>query len=132
MGKLRLTPQQLAFMETFGYLSFPGLLDDCIDEVIEAFEAVWAALGGGHDGKRHDGTARSCIVPFIGQSDYLSSLLDDPRVNGIFSSLLGDDFQYLGSDGNYLCRRHRQALGRRLAAADYLLQDGALPRPAEA
>ena len=25
----------------------------------------------------------------------------DPRVNGIFSSLLGDDFQYLGSDGNY-------------------------------
>jgi len=37
MGKLRLTPQQLAFMETFGYLSFPGLLDDCIDEVIEAF-----------------------------------------------------------------------------------------------
>ena len=96
MEKLRLTPQQLAFMETFGYLSFPGLLDDCIDEVIEAFEAVWTARGGGHDG-----TARSCIVPFIGQSDYLSSLLDDPRVNGIFSSLLGDDFQYLGSDGNY-------------------------------
>ena len=101
MEKLRLTPQQLAFMETFGYLSFPGLLDDCIDEVIEAFEAVWAALGGGHDGKQHDGTARSCIVPFIGQSNYLSSLLDDPRVNGIFSGLLGDDFQYLGSDGNY-------------------------------
>ena len=101
MEKLRLTPQQLAFMETFGYLSFPGLLDDCIDEVIEAFEAVWAALGVGHDGKQHDGTARSCIVPFIGQSNYLSSLLDDPRVNGIFSGLLGDDFQYLGSDGNY-------------------------------
>ena len=69
MGKLRLTPQQLAFMETFGYLSFPGLLDDCIDEVIEAFEAVWAARGGGHARKQHDGTARSCIVHFIGQSD---------------------------------------------------------------
>jgi len=101
MEKLVLSPQQLAFIETFGYLSFPGLLNDRIDSVIEAFEAVWEELGGGHDGKPHDGTARSCIVPFIDQSEYLSSLLDDPRVNGIFSSLLGDDFQYLGSDGNY-------------------------------
>lgn len=101
MEKLQLTPQQLAFMETFGYLSFPGLLDDCIDQIIAAFEAVWDEHGGGHDGKPHDGTARSCIVPFIDQSEYLSALLDDPRVNGVFSSLLGDDFQYLGSDGNY-------------------------------
>ena len=101
LEKLVLSPQQLAFIETFGYLSFPGLLDDRIDSVIEAFEAVWEERGGGHDGKPHDGTARSCIVPFIDQSEDLSSLLDDPRVTGIFSSLLGDDFQYLGSDGNY-------------------------------
>lgn len=101
MDKLQLSPQQLAFMQTFGYLHFPGLLDDCIEEVIAAFEAVWDDHGGGHDGKPHDGTARSCIVPFIDQSAYLSSLLDNSRVNGIFSSLLGDDFQYLGSDGNY-------------------------------
>ena len=101
MEKLQLSPQQLAFMQTFGYLHFPGLLDDCIEEVIAAFEAVWDDHGGGHDGKPHDGTARSCIVPFIDQSAYLSSLLDNSRVNGIFSSLLGDDFQYLGSDGNY-------------------------------
>ena len=101
MRKLELTTQQLSFMETFGYLSFPGLLEDRIAEVIEAFEAVWAQKGGGHDGKPHDGTARSCIVPFIDQDAYLSSLIDDPRIDGIFSSLLGDDFQYLGSDGNY-------------------------------
>ena len=94
---MRLTPQQLNFMETFGFLHFPGLLEDRI----EAFEGVWASQGGGHDGRPHDGTARSCIVPFAGQSEYLSSLLDDPRIDGILGSLLGDDYVYLGSDGNY-------------------------------
>ena len=98
---MRLTPQQLNFMETFGFLHFPGLLEDRIEAVIEAFEGVWAGQGGGHDGRPHDGTARSCIVPFAGQSEYLSSLLDDPRIDGILGSLLGDDYVYLGSDGNY-------------------------------
>ncbi len=98
---MRLTKEQLAFMETFGFLGFPGLLKDRIDGITGAFEAVWAERGGGHDGKPHDGTARSCIVPFIDQHPVLSALIDDPRVNGIFSSLLGDDFVYLGSDGNF-------------------------------
>ena len=98
---MRLTPQQLNFMETFGFLHFPGLIEDRIEAVIEAFEGVWAGYGGGHDGRPHDGTGRSCIVPFAGQSEYLSSLLDDPRIDGILGSLLGDDYVYLGSDGNY-------------------------------
>jgi hypothetical protein len=101
MEKIRLTPQQLAFMDTFGYLSFPGLLNDKIDAIIKAFGDVWAERGGGMDAKAHDGTRRSVIVPFIDQSEVLSGLLDDPRVNGIFSSLLGDDFNYIGSDGNF-------------------------------
>jgi hypothetical protein len=101
MNKLQLTPQQLAFMETFGYLVFPGLLNDKIDRIIEEFEGTFIAQGGGHNGKPHDGTARSCIVPFIDQNEYLSSLVDDPRVDGIFSSLLGEDYNYLGSDGNF-------------------------------
>ncbi len=88
-------------MDTFGYLAFPGLLNDRIETISKEFEAVWTEHGGGHSGKAHDGTARSAIVPFIDQSEVLSSLLDDPRVNGIFTSLLGDDFNYLGSDGNF-------------------------------
>ena len=39
--------------------------------------------------------------PFIDQREYLCTLLDDPRILGIASSLLGDDFNYMGSDGNY-------------------------------
>ena len=88
-------------MDTFGYLAFPGLLSDISDRIISEFEGVWPEHGGGHNGHAHDGKSRSVIVPFIDQSVYLSALLDDPRVNGIFSSLLGDDFNYIGSDGNF-------------------------------
>lgn len=96
-----LTEQQVRFFETFGYLGFPGLLADRFAEIEQAFEGVWAERGGGHDGKPHNGQARSCIVPFIDQSEALCSLLDDPRILAIATSLLGDDFNYMGSDGNY-------------------------------
>ena len=99
--KCQLTEQQMGFFRTFGYLGFPGLMADRIEEIVHEFEAVWAAHGSGHNGKPHDGRARSCIVPFIDQSEVLCSLLDDPRILGIASSILGDDFNYTGSDGNF-------------------------------
>jgi hypothetical protein len=96
-----LTDQQLAYFHTFGFLAFPGLLADRIERIAEEFEAIWAANGGGHNGQAHDGTARSCSVQFIDQNAYLSTLLDDPRIHGIAASILGDDFNYMGSDGNF-------------------------------
>ncbi|RFC48810.1 MAG: Ectoine hydroxylase-related dioxygenase [Verrucomicrobia bacterium] len=101
MPDLKLTDQQLTFFRTFGFLAFPGLLKDRIDEIIREFEAIFATRGGGHAGKPHEGKQRSCIVPFIDQSAVLSSLLDDPRIHGIASGLLGDDFNFMPSDGNY-------------------------------
>ncbi|MCZ6680340.1 MAG: phytanoyl-CoA dioxygenase family protein [Candidatus Poribacteria bacterium] len=96
MANFQLTQQQLNFVETFGYLHFPGLLNDRIDQIIEAFEQVWVDLN-----VEHPEAHRTYIVPFIGQSEYLSSLLDDDRIDGIFTSLLGEDYVYLGSDGNF-------------------------------
>lgn len=101
MPDLKLTPQQLAFFDTFGFLAFPGLLADRIDKIIAEFEAIFAAHGGGHKGQPHDGKRRSCIVPFPDKSPELSSLLDDPRIHGLAASLLGEDFNYMPSDGNY-------------------------------
>ena len=98
---IRLNQQQLNFFDTFGYLALPGLLADCIDEITDAFEQVWAERGGGHAGQPHDGQRRSCIVPFIDQHERLCALLDDPRIEGLLASLLGDDFNYSSSDGNY-------------------------------
>ena len=97
----KLTDQQIAFFTTFGYLGLPGLLADSIEEITHEFEMVWQDRGGGHNGKPHDGKARSCIVPFIDQRERLSGLIDDPRILGIATALLGDDFNYMGSDGNY-------------------------------
>jgi hypothetical protein len=100
MKDTRLTEQQINFFNTFGYLHFPGLLADCIDKIIEEFEKVWAGRGGGHHGNTHDEKQRSCIVPFPDQNEYLSSLLDDPRIHDIAAGLLGDDFNYTSGDGN--------------------------------
>ena len=56
----------MRFFDTFGFLSFPGRMADRIAEITDEFESLWAARGTGHAGKPHDGTARSCIVQFIG------------------------------------------------------------------
>ena len=91
-----LSKHQLDFFDTFGYLGFPGLLKDRIDKIIEAFEDVWVKSG-----RTHDGTTRSALVPLADQSEYLSSLLDDPRIHDIASSICGEDFNYYSGDGNY-------------------------------
>ncbi len=101
MPDLILTQAQKTFFNTFGYLAFPGLLKDTIADITDAFEAVFKKHGGGHSGKPHDGKQRSCIVPFPDKHPTLSALLDDPRIHGLAASLLGDDFNYMASDGNY-------------------------------
>ena len=63
MSETRLTQQQLNFFNTFGYLYFPGLMADCIDRIIEEFEAVWATHGGGHHGKEHEGRRARALCP---------------------------------------------------------------------
>jgi len=103
MASIRLTDQQLALFDTLGYLYFPGLLADCVDKIIDEFEAVWRAHGGGHHGHSHDGQQRSCIFPFLDRSEYFSSLLDDPRIHDIAAGICGDDFNYTSGDGNLGC-----------------------------
>jgi len=98
---MHLSDQQRAFFQAFGFLAFPGLFAADIAAITQAFEDVWQQHGGGHAGKAHDGKARSALVQFIDQDERLCALLDDPRLLGIASGLLGDDFNYRGSDGNY-------------------------------
>ena len=98
---MKLSKQQLAYFETFGFLCFPGLLADQIDEITRRFENVWATYGGGHAGSEHDGEQRSALLPFIDRDKYLSAMLDAPRIDGIVSSILGDEYNYEASDGNF-------------------------------
>ncbi len=93
----RLTSHQIDFMDTFGYMHFPGLLKDRIDAIDQAFEALMSQ----HGSQTHDAQRRLCMAPCINHSPYLCTLLDDDRIHGIATGLLGDDYQYWNSDGNY-------------------------------
>ncbi|MCL0099424.1 phytanoyl-CoA dioxygenase family protein [Dehalococcoidia bacterium] len=98
---MRLSEQQIAYFHIFGFLKFDGLFKDDIDAITSWFEQIWASHGGGHHGKAHDNKERSALLPFIDRNEYMSALLDDSRIVGIAGSILGDDFNYTASDGNY-------------------------------
>jgi len=88
--------QQRAFFETFGFLKLPGLVKENLDEILREFEAVFPQLG-----LKHDGTKRTMILAFVDQRPGLSALLDHPGLSEAVINLLGPDFNYVGSDGNY-------------------------------
>lgn len=97
-----LTPQQIAFFDTFGYLVLPGLFSEEIAGLTEAFESVFAD----HDVQRfdvdvplHRNDPRTIIPRFIDQHPALTALRDDPRILAIADSLLGEH-EYAESDGN--------------------------------
>jgi hypothetical protein len=98
---MRLSKGQIKYFNDFGFLRFDGLLSDKIDDIVEGFERVWRDYGGGHGGRTHDQERRSALLPFIDRDAYMSTLIDDARINGIASSILGDDYNYTSSDGNY-------------------------------
>ncbi len=93
---MELTQEQKNFYNTFGYLVMPGLVRDSVDWISSEFEAVFTDRGVQHDGSR-----RSVIVPFIDQREKLCTLLDHPGVDGLIRGLLGEEFNYLGGDGNF-------------------------------
>ena len=93
---VRITDHQRRFFETFGYLTFPGALRAEVGWITDEFEAVFAARSVGHDG-----TERSTVVPFIDQTERLAALLDHRVLLAIVGGLLGEDFNYVGGDGNY-------------------------------
>jgi Phytanoyl-CoA dioxygenase (PhyH) len=105
-----LSPQQIHFFETFGFLKLPGLFAADIDNIIGGFEdlfgnedqPVWETKEALH------GDARRVIIPgFIEQSPRLAPLQHDPRVVGIVQSLVGREYKWASSDGNlFFCESY--------------------------
>ena len=125
MSRFQLTPHQIEFMDTFGYLCLPGLIRDKIEEIDQAFEGLLRSNGS----DKHDGKQRFYMVPFLNHSEYLCTLLDDERIHGLAAGLLGESYQYWNSDGNYYAGDTRWHSDYRVAGTDPLLQNGHLPRP---
>jgi hypothetical protein len=93
---MQLTDQQIRFFENFGFLKLTQAFRDDIDWILSEFEQVFVDRN-----VVHDGTKRSCIVPFVDQREKFSTLVDHPVVVAAATALIGEDYNYLGGDGNY-------------------------------
>ena len=94
-----LTQEQLSFFDTFGYLMIPQLFPpEETDEIIERFEWSIQNCGGGRD---HDGSHRTMFLKPIEHRPDMCALLDHPVILDLIGSILGEDFNYCGGDGNY-------------------------------
>jgi hypothetical protein len=106
-----LSPAQVRFFETFGFLKLPGLFSDDVPRIVDGFEEVFASADDAQwlsnkdplhftDDPEHQSQKRLIIPLFIERSERLSWLRDDPRVTGVVRSLLGERTMYSYSDGN--------------------------------
>jgi hypothetical protein len=93
-----LTPQQIAFFDTFGFLALPQALKDDIGWICEEFEAAWKA----RPDVVHDGSKRTTFpASFITTRPRLSGLIEHPLVCGLLDDLLGAGWTSYGGDGNF-------------------------------
>lgn len=100
---LALTRQQKNFFDTFGYLVLPGLLKDSASAITAAFERLYAKDDKEIIDWRHEAhymKSRRVLLQFIEREPALTALLEHPVIDGIFRSLLGEDYLYRASEGN--------------------------------
>ncbi|MGH9024722.1 MAG: phytanoyl-CoA dioxygenase family protein [Acidimicrobiia bacterium] len=103
LPSFQLTPQQIAYFETFGFIRVPGLFADDVPDIIAGFEEVFGneqiARMETHE-HLHLEQRRTIIPGFIHKSERLKRLLVDPRVVGVVTGLVGENYEYAESDGN--------------------------------
>lgn len=98
-----LSPQQVAYQKTFGFLRFPGLFANDLESIVEAFEEVWERDGDGAvsiEDPVHKNRPRKMLPDFVNRHPVLRSITTDPRIDAIAESLLGEGYEFAGSDGN--------------------------------
>jgi hypothetical protein len=100
-GRRYLSDQQVAYFETFGYLKIPGLFTADVEDLTAGFEAVFAGNPQWVTNEElHYDQTRTIIPAFITKDRRLHRLLEDERVVGIVTSLIGPHYEYAESDGN--------------------------------
>ena len=92
-----LTQDQKAYFEAFGFLTVrQAFSPDEVEEIIGESERLWEAdRGGAPMGDRGQHMSK-----FVEQSQVLTRILDD-RLREAVEDLIGTDFLWAGSEGNY-------------------------------
>ena len=85
-----LTPQQISYFETFGFLKMPSVFSS--QEVNLIRKASIKALGKLEDNSETNPHKSQFSMPFFELDSQLTNLLDDDRIHQIPESLLGSDF----------------------------------------
>ena len=96
----KLSKDQINFFHTFGFILFKGIFLENIADILNSFDEVFKLKTNKQNFNLED-VDRLCIPQFIDSHNDLASLIDDERIIGIGESLLGKNFNYMGSDGNY-------------------------------
>ena len=93
-----LTPGQIAYFETFGFLVLRQLFSK--EETDAMREASYRTLQVLRGGAPYAGEKAEGALPFFERDPLLADLVDDDRIHQIPESLLGPDFFLDGTEGN--------------------------------
>lgn len=98
-----LNTHQQNFFNTFGYLKIPALLGEQMQAMGDAFNTLFdlnnqEVIDWKHEA--HYMKSRRVLLQFIERSPELGALLDHPVIDGVFRSILGEDYLYRASEGN--------------------------------
>ena len=110
----KLNRDQINFFNTFGFILLKGLFLDKIENIINCFEEVFE-LHSRNQKRNPNYVERKCIPQFIDSHKNLANLIDDERIINIGKCILGNNFNYMGSDGNYYNSNTTHPLGNLLA-----------------
>jgi hypothetical protein len=89
-----LSDGQTAHFQTFGFLRLPGLFADELAQIERVAEEIWAQ----EDPEVENQEQR--LNQFVERSPYLTKLAVDDRLHTAVTQLFGEDFIWVGSEGN--------------------------------
>ena len=93
-----LSSQEIAFFETFGYLVAKGLFSQKEMKIIQ--EESDSILDEDRGGEKFSGEGRQAVLGFVERRPFLSTLPSDERIFDRIEDLLGNEFMWIGGDGN--------------------------------
>jgi phytanoyl-CoA dioxygenase PhyH len=105
-----LSPQQLLYFRTFGFLRLPGLFKPDVDRLIDGFEEAFATRPPDKvitvdqlqetDNPAFTDRKRTILYHIVEKSEKLRWLAGDPRVVGIVNAIVGPHHEARPTDGH--------------------------------
>ncbi len=93
-----LSPEQKRHFEVFGFLVLRRLFDD--EEMCRMKQEAYDVFLEDREGRPFTGLERQTVTHLFLRRPFLDSVVDDDRIHGIASDLLGEDYILDGTEGH--------------------------------